>query len=286
MAIERGRCGTTANGGTTGSPIEGGVRRGGNRNIGSWHPGNTTAPLTRSSAYPGPPPRRHDGGGQVIAQREVGSETNGITVFKPLLAPLELAGTVVTFDALHSQTEHARFLVEAEQAHYIAAIKGNHPALQQEPKGCRGSMCRCRADPAPPRTAATRSTGSRPAPSRAASASLTPSRSCAAAGPSPPARSPSSASTARLVPTSPGRPADLASWVRGHWGIENKIHHVRDTTYTEAPACAPVPSPGQWPACATSRSLPSGTSATTTSRPASAITPADPRRPLATFGIT
>ncbi|WP_099904151.1 hypothetical protein [Streptomyces sp. TLI_171] len=25
-------------------------------------------------------------------------------------------------------------------------------------------------------------------------------------------------------------PAELASWVRGHWGIEN---HVRDTTYAE-----------------------------------------------------
>ncbi|MET8628703.1 hypothetical protein ABZW30_34015 [Kitasatospora sp. NPDC004669] len=50
-------------------------------------------------------------------------------------------------------------------------------------------------------------------------------------------------------------PADLASWVRGHRGIENEIHDVRDTTYTEdappafgrevpPPACAPVPRPG------------------------------------------
>ncbi|WP_180290641.1 hypothetical protein [Streptomyces sp. TLI_171] len=34
-------------------------------------------------------------GGQVIAQREVDSKTNEITVFKPLLAPLDLADTVV-----------------------------------------------------------------------------------------------------------------------------------------------------------------------------------------------
>ncbi|GLW75365.1 hypothetical protein Kpho02_76620 [Kitasatospora phosalacinea] len=73
-------------------------------------------------------------GGQVIAQREVDCKTNEITVFKPLLTPLDLADTVVTFDALHSQTEHARFLAEDKQAHYIAVIKGNHPTLRQELK--------------------------------------------------------------------------------------------------------------------------------------------------------
>ncbi|GAQ65748.1 ISAs1 family transposase [Streptomyces scabiei] len=63
-------------------------------------------------------------GGQVIAQREVGHKTNEITVFQPLLDPLDLISTVVTFDALHSQTEHARFLVDDKQAHYIAVIDG------------------------------------------------------------------------------------------------------------------------------------------------------------------
>ncbi|MFF7098245.1 hypothetical protein ACFY9A_38595 [Streptomyces rubradiris] len=72
--------------------------------------------------------------GQIIAQREISSKTNEITVFKPLLAPLGLADTVVTFDALHSPTEHARFLVQGERAHYIAVIKGDHPTLQREPK--------------------------------------------------------------------------------------------------------------------------------------------------------
>lgn len=38
---------------------------------------------------------------------------------------------VVTFDALHSQTAHARFLVEDKHAHYIALIKGNQPTLHQ-----------------------------------------------------------------------------------------------------------------------------------------------------------
>ncbi|MFJ4622194.1 ISAs1 family transposase [Streptomyces sp. NPDC088812] len=66
----------------------------------------------------------------VIAQRQVDSKSNEITAFQPLLAPLELAGTVVTFDALLTQTEHARFLVMEKKAHYIAVVKGNHPTLQ------------------------------------------------------------------------------------------------------------------------------------------------------------
>ncbi|WP_373861621.1 ISAs1 family transposase [Micromonospora saelicesensis] len=29
------------------------------------------------------------------------------------------------------------------------------------------------------------------------------------------------------------KPAQLATWIRGHWSIENKIHWVRDVTYDE-----------------------------------------------------
>ncbi|WP_323376185.1 transposase [Streptomyces sp. RB17] len=52
--------------------------------------------------------------GLVTAQREVDGKTNEITALEPLLAQLALEGAVVTFDALHSQTGHARFLVEED----------------------------------------------------------------------------------------------------------------------------------------------------------------------------
>ncbi|MCX5115313.1 transposase [Streptomyces sp. NBC_00378] len=74
------------------------------------------------------------GTGLVTAQREVGPKTNEITVFRPMLADLDLADTVVTFDALHSQTAHARFLVEERKAHYIAVIKGNQPLPAPAPQ--------------------------------------------------------------------------------------------------------------------------------------------------------
>ncbi|MEU7436139.1 hypothetical protein AB0B07_35690 [Streptomyces sioyaensis] len=28
-------------------------------------------------------------------------------------------------------------------------------------------------------------------------------------------------------------PAELAAWIRGHWGIEYLLHHVRDRTFRE-----------------------------------------------------
>ncbi|KOV75857.1 hypothetical protein ADL01_16915 [Streptomyces sp. NRRL WC-3618] len=28
-------------------------------------------------------------------------------------------------------------------------------------------------------------------------------------------------------------PAELAAWIRGHWGTENLLHHVRDRTFRE-----------------------------------------------------
>jgi hypothetical protein len=71
------------------------------------------------------------GTGLVTAQREIDGKTNEITAFQPLLTGLGLDGVVVTFDALHSQTEHARFLVEDCRAHYIALIKGNRPTLHR-----------------------------------------------------------------------------------------------------------------------------------------------------------
>lgn len=67
--------------------------------------------------------------GIVIGQRAVGSKHNEITEFKPLVAPMELTGKVVTADAMHTQREHARFLVEEKHADYVFTVKDNQPQL-------------------------------------------------------------------------------------------------------------------------------------------------------------
>jgi hypothetical protein len=50
--------------------------------------------------------------GLVLAQLDVGEKTNEITCFQPLLDTVaDLAGTVVTSDAMHTQREHADYLL-------------------------------------------------------------------------------------------------------------------------------------------------------------------------------
>ncbi len=66
----------------------------------------------------------------VLAQARVDGKTNEITQFAPLLQPLDLARAVVTADALHTQREHAEFLVTRKNAHYILVVKKNQPMCQ------------------------------------------------------------------------------------------------------------------------------------------------------------
>jgi DDE_Tnp_1-associated/Transposase DDE domain len=69
------------------------------------------------------------GSGTVLAQRHVASKTNELTQFRPLLDEVDLAGRVVTADALHTQTEHARWLVQDKHADYVFTVKDNQPGL-------------------------------------------------------------------------------------------------------------------------------------------------------------
>jgi hypothetical protein len=72
------------------------------------------------------------GDGLVVAQREVSDKTNEIPEAPALLAPLDLKGTVVTADALHTQKKLARFLVETKKADYVLTVKDNQPTLKQD----------------------------------------------------------------------------------------------------------------------------------------------------------
>ncbi|MEV0173263.1 ISAs1 family transposase [Streptomyces sp. NPDC050803] len=68
----------------------------------------------------------------VLAQLDVGDKTNEITCFQPLLDALaDLADTVVTSDAMHTQREHAEYLASRD-AHYIVIVKGNQKKLRKQ----------------------------------------------------------------------------------------------------------------------------------------------------------
>lgn len=177
----------------------------------------------------------HDSG-IVVAQREVDGKTNEITCFQPLLSTIAMTGVVVTADALHTQRAHARHLVEELGADYVLTVKENQPTLfaqldalpwaeipvhTTENKGHGRSERRTiRVQPAPediafPRAAQVflieryvtdTTSGKNSAVAVLGVTSLTATRADA---------------------------TQIASHVRKHWQIENKLHYVRDVTYGE-----------------------------------------------------
>ena len=69
----------------------------------------------------------------VLGQVDVEGKTNEITAFTPLLDTLtgiDLAGMVITADALHTQREHARPATRG--AHWVLSVKGNQPRLRRQ----------------------------------------------------------------------------------------------------------------------------------------------------------
>lgn len=72
--------------------------------------------------------------GVVIAQEEVGEKTNEIKHVKPLLKNIDIEGAIVTADALHTQKETAKYLVEEKKAHYLLTVKDNQPTLLEDIK--------------------------------------------------------------------------------------------------------------------------------------------------------
>lgn len=72
--------------------------------------------------------------GIIVAQVAVGEKTNEIPCVKPLLADLNIEGAVITADAMHTQKESARFIVEDKKAGYVFTVKENQPTLLQDIK--------------------------------------------------------------------------------------------------------------------------------------------------------
>src|SRR6266540_3599445 len=65
----------------------------------------------------------------VVAQRQVDGALGEVPGLQPLLADRDLAGMVVTADALHTHRGAAEFLVVAKRAHYLFTVKANQPTL-------------------------------------------------------------------------------------------------------------------------------------------------------------
>jgi predicted transposase YbfD/YdcC len=69
--------------------------------------------------------------GAVLGQVEVGAKTNEIPMFPALLDRLDITNAVITADALHAQREHATYLAR-RGAHYLLIVKRNQPRLHAQ----------------------------------------------------------------------------------------------------------------------------------------------------------
>jgi predicted transposase YbfD/YdcC len=65
----------------------------------------------------------------VIAERLIGAKTNEVPEFAPLLRGLPVGGWVLSMDAAHTVRAHARFIVEELLAHYVMTVKENTKGL-------------------------------------------------------------------------------------------------------------------------------------------------------------
>jgi predicted transposase YbfD/YdcC len=174
--------------------------------------------------------------GAVLAQTAVDGKTNEITRFAPLLEPLDLAGCVVTADALHTQREHADYLVTSKKADYIVVVKGNQPGLHAQLRKLPWKEV--------PAAAHSRNRGHGREERRTLQAVTV------TAGLAFPHAAQALRITRRTRPLPGGKwrtvtiyavtslafgqakPTELATWIRGHWQIE-ALHHIRDVTYAE-----------------------------------------------------
>jgi predicted transposase YbfD/YdcC len=179
-------------------------------------------------------------GGHLLDHLEVGAKHNETSHFTELLEPLDLAGAVLTADALHTVRASLDWLVTDKKADYIAIVKQNQPLLH----------ARVRALPwrQVPAGSITRETGHGRAETRTLKAAhvsgldfpharqaikITRWRKDTTAGKA-------SRQTVYAVTslTSAGATArDLARLVREHWSIEAH-HHIRDLTFGEDTAAS------------------------------------------------
>jgi predicted transposase YbfD/YdcC len=171
----------------------------------------------------------------VLAQTDVDGRTNEIARLRPLLDGLDLTNTVVTADALHTQREHAEWLVTHKHAAYVLIVKANQPTLDQQLRQLPWRNI--------PVADHTRDRGHGRAELRRlqvttiagldfphATQAIRITRRVRALG-SRCWRTVTVYAVTSLT-AAQAHPAQLADWIRGHWGIE-ALHHVRDTTFAE-----------------------------------------------------
>jgi len=175
-------------------------------------------------------------GGTVLGQRVVDGKTNEISAFAPLLDQVELTGVIVTADALHTQRAHVDYL-SGRGAHYLFTVKANQPTLLRQLRALPWADV--------PVADQTSNTG------HGRNETRTVKMTTVVAGLGFPHARLALQVQRRSRRTGSRRwrtetvhaitdltsdqtsAAELADALRAHWGIENRLHWVRDVTFAE-----------------------------------------------------
>ena len=171
--------------------------------------------------------------GIVLGQVQVATKSNEIPALRTLLEAFDLVGAVITADAMHTQTTTAAYIT-GRGGHYVFTVKANQPGL----------FARCKALPwAKIRATSAVDVGHGRRVRRTIKVAAAPAlldfagavqvaqirRTRTQAG----NKSVEVVYVITSLPSTQASPTQIATWVQGHWGIENKLHWVRDVTFDE-----------------------------------------------------
>jgi predicted transposase YbfD/YdcC len=175
----------------------------------------------------------------VTACQQIHTKNSETSAFRTLLDQLhddQIAGTLITADALHTVADHATYLLE-RGAHYLIYVKGNrstlHARLTHLPWG---------------QVPVAHTQGPVHAHGREERRALQVLAVNDLAFPGarqvvrihrwrrPHGQTKTTRETVFAITDLDAHqvsPAELAAYARGHWTIENRVHHVRDVTFSE-----------------------------------------------------
>jgi predicted transposase YbfD/YdcC len=173
------------------------------------------------------------GAGTVLGQVAVDVKSNEIPAARMLLGYLDLDGTVVTLDAMHTQTDTATAITGAG-GDYVFTVKANMPTLHAKlkklpwkdiPATTATTVERARRSTRTIKVATVPDWIDFPAAAQVAQLRRTVTD-----------KATKTVEVVYLITSAnhtAAPPQRLAAWVQGHWSIENRLHWVRDVTFAE-----------------------------------------------------
>ncbi len=175
--------------------------------------------------------------GVVLGQADVQAKTNEIPMFAMLPDQIDLAGAVVTADALHAQSARAQYLAGQRRADFLITVKRNQPSLHAQLAGLpwrqipaadiRRERAHGRDERRSLKVTAVAAGLAFP---HAAQAIQVIRRRRPLNGKK---WSSETACAVTSLTAARASPARLAAIMRGHWLIEDSLHWVRDMTFGE-----------------------------------------------------